>query len=178
MIRRTANISRAHGLGRVRIFISLDPIEEESGSPFERDRLISSHGIPRRGHLCRPCHPGAHTRASASIRDTSVPPGLYVEIREKQSVPFTGNVYMDRLRRPLSPVSRGFRRARHFTYAAGCSRANISGANVTLLDTPVDILVVDFSPLPPCSFCRRRCTAFRASSIHAAVPTGVAPAAT
>lgn len=50
---------------------------------------------------------------------------------------------MDRLR-SSSRREPGFRRARHFTYAAGCSRANISSANVTLLDTLVDILVVDF----------------------------------
>lgn len=50
---------------------------------------------------------------------------------------------MDRLR-SSSRREPGFRRARHFTYAAGCPRANISGANVTLLDTLVDILVADF----------------------------------
>lgn len=95
MIRRTANIS----LSRARIFIPLGPIEEESARPsgwrgWLRANLLAWNPS-RRG---RPCRPDTHMRRRAvSIRDVRSA-GLYVEIREKQSVPFTGNVYMDRLR--------------------------------------------------------------------------------
>lgn len=162
MIRRTANISP----GRARIFIALGRIEEESGCPSGRGGLISSRGIPRRGRPCRP----RHTRAPyVSIRDVH-PAGLctWRSGRSNQfhlPATFTWIVCGTTL-----AVSRGFRRARHFTYAAGCPRANLSGANVTLLDTPVDILVADFG------------RGLVLSSPHSArlrytrVPTGVASA--
>lgn len=121
-----------------RIFILLWPIEEEIRPSF---RLISSHGIPSQGHTCRSSHHHihatyTHTRIHPFVFDVYVAPQVHVGPREKQSVPFTGNVYMDRLQSPSLPptlVVPGFRRARHFTYAARCPLANISGANITTL---------------------------------------------
>jgi len=136
MIRCSANISLSWTrVGANTVFISLGPIEEESGRPSKRSRLIFSRGIPRLCLLvCVVRFVRTHTRIT-SICDVR-PAGLYVEIREKQSVPFTGNVYMDRLRIPLT-VSRAFG-------APGISRMRLDArARIypALLDMLVDILV-------------------------------------
>lgn len=165
MIRRTANISlsRTRAGVRARIFISLGPIEEESGRPSGRGGLILLARNPSPGTLVS----SGHTRTTTSIRDVSVPTGCtWRSERSNQfhlPATFTWIVCGASSRRVP-----GFRRARHFTYAAGCPRANVSGANVTLLNIRwISLLRIS----APGSFCRRRCTAFRASSIHAA-PVG------
>lgn len=73
-------------------------------------------------------------------------PAVHVGPREKQSVPFTGNVYMDRLQSP-SPLPSlppslvpGFRRARHFTYAARYPRANIYPAQTSRYVVGISLL--------------------------------------
>lgn len=116
-------------------------------------RLISLHEIPSQGHTCRLCP--HHTRYTyihihGYIRSCVIRgPAVHVGPREKQSVPFTGNVYMDRLQSPSLPptlVVPGFRHARHFTYAARCPRANISGANITLHILPLYGYPCGFQP--------------------------------
>jgi hypothetical protein len=156
MIRRTANIS----LSRARIFIPLGPIEEESARPsgwrgWLRANLLAWN--PSRRVASGTSVSFGHTRArppcggrSSCPYVMSVPPGCtWRSERSNQfhlPATFTWTVCGSSL-----AVSRGFRRARHFTYAAGCPRANLSGANVTLPDTLVDILVADFG----LAFCHR-----------------------
>jgi len=134
-----------------------------------RARLISSRGIPRRAgeeHPCRSGRPTGHTRAPRPYV-TSVPAGsVRRDPREAISSIYRQRLHGSFAKAPLAPWTRGFRRARHFTYVAECPRANISSANVTL--HWVDILVADFGSRS--SFCRRWYTAFRASSIHALRP--------
>jgi len=103
-----------------------------------RARLISSRGIPRRAgeeHPCRSGRPTGHTRAPRPYV-TSVPAGsVRRDPREAISSIYRQRLHGSFAKAPLAPWTRGFRRARHFTYVAECPRANISSANVTLLDT-------------------------------------------
>jgi len=106
MIRRTANIS----LSRIRTGI------REHGFSFHLDQskknpvvlsgaanLLARNPTSRRRGTSMSFWSSHWTHTcTTSIRDVCPGGPLYVEIREKQSVPFTGNVYMDRLRRLLS----------------------------------------------------------------------------
>lgn len=167
MICRTANISlpRTRAGARARIFISLGPIEEESGRPSGRGGLILLARNPSPGTLVS----SGHTRTTTSIRDVSVPTGCTWRSERSNQFHLPGTFTWIVCGAPSRRVP-GFRRARHFTYAAITdARARmLSGANVTLLNIRwISLLRIS----APGSFCRRRCTAFRASSIHAA-PVG------
>jgi len=119
-------------------------------------RLISSHGIPSRGHTCRPVSPPhprhtrtrtSHTRIRTFVwpRSTRQAPGEAISSIYRQRLhgsfaePFPPSL-------PPSLVVPGFRRVRHFTYAARCSRANISGANITLHSTLYGYPCCGFQP--------------------------------
>lgn len=102
-----ANISLSRF--RARILIALSPIEEEiRGPPFGAVRANLLARNPPRIHACRSRSPyHTHLPRSYATR-SSLPLCVRREPREKQSVPFTGNVYMDRLRSPSrAPLASG-----------------------------------------------------------------------
>jgi len=165
MIHRTTNIS----LSRTQVGTSTDfrphlaQSKKNPGCPFQRGELISSRGIPRAWdiHVVRVVR--THTRAHHV--HTWRPSRRVVRGDPREAI---SSIYRQRLHGSFAePLPPGFRRARHFTYAAECPRANISDANVTGY---VGYPCCGFRP--PSSFCRRQRTAFSASSIHARVPTG------
>lgn len=138
-------------------------------------RLISSHGIPSRDICVVLCHTlniystHAHMDVRVAPQYTSGP-GRSNQFHLPAT--FTWIVCRALLSLPPSLVP-GFRRARHFTYAARDTRARIYPAQTSpYIVRCMDILVADFRLS---SFCRRRCTAFRASSIRISVGSPAHP---
>lgn len=131
-------------------------------------RLISSHGIPSRGHTCRPASPSTYAHTYVTHAHTFVWPR---SIRQAPGEAIS-SIYRQRLHgsfaEPFPP----------FLLLSSCQAFGASGISRMRLDARAriypaqtlrcivrctDILVADFSLS---SFCRRRCTAFRASSIR------------